>query len=205
MKRLEAALELLRPCKVLADVGCDHGLLCGYALNSGKAQRVYACDVSAPSLDKARKLLPWDKAEFFLTDGLNGVPLDFDMLSLCGMGAALMLKITACYDKDAAVLMQPQNHAPLVRQVMTCQRGYRLAAETLAFERGKFYPVMLFERGAGRLDDLQLKFGLNAHKPSGELIDYCLKLKQKYSRYPLTPTNAELLSSIEEVLNAGNG
>lgn len=200
MERLSAALQLLGQTKILADVGCDHGKFCYRALCEKRAEKVYACDISAPSLDKARSLLKeFDSASFFHCDGLSGVPDDFTALSLCGMGAALMLSITADYKKDAAIIMQPQNHARQVREQMS-ERGYALAEEILACERGKFYPVMRFERGERILSPLQLRFGLHAENPPPELTEMCRLLKRKYSQYPLTDSVKSELEDIEEIL-----
>ena len=43
--RLEAVLQLLRPCAVLADVGTDHGLLPVAAVQRGLAERAIAADL----------------------------------------------------------------------------------------------------------------------------------------------------------------
>lgn len=206
MRRLEAVLALLPHTRILADVGCDHGKLCYEALTRGLAEQVYACDVSAPSLEKARILLKdFSGASFFHTDGLNGVPDDFTALCLCGMGAALMLRITENYVKDAVVVLQPQNHAEQVRREML-QRGFRLDEELLAYERGKYYPVMRFVRGEGRLRPLQIRFGLHAEHPTRELVAMCRQWKEKWTNYPLTSEKKSVLDDIEEVLqHAGNG
>ena len=62
-ERLSAAAELAREAlagreaPVAADVGCDHGLLTAKLLEIVPGLTMLASDVSAPSLEKARRLL----------------------------------------------------------------------------------------------------------------------------------------------------
>ena len=52
-ERLTAVAELAAGAKVLCDVGCDHGKLACYAVQTGRAESALATDISAPSLRKA--------------------------------------------------------------------------------------------------------------------------------------------------------
>ena len=62
-ERLSAAAELAREaltgmeCPVAADIGCDHGFLTAKLLETVPNLTMLASDVSAPSLEKARRLL----------------------------------------------------------------------------------------------------------------------------------------------------
>ncbi len=202
MKRLEAALSLVPNDCVLADVGCDHGLLCLAALQSGKAKKAYACDISAKSLEKARRALKDKKAECIVSDGLKNVPRDFTAITVCGMGAETMLGILSEYDGAATLILQPQTQAKEVRKTLTEKLGYRLIEEITACERNRYYPVMRFEKGGGGLDDLQLSFGLHAHNPTDGLIKMCEMLKKKYSAFKSTEQSKKLLAEIERVLKS---
>lgn len=193
LPRLEAAYELLPRNCILADVGCDHGMLCKAALEGGKAKRVYACDISAPSLDKARKVLNgFDNVQFVCCDGLKKVPRDYTAVTLCGMGGETVLEILQGLDRDVSLIVQPQTHAADVRRTLSGS-GYALKREILAFERGRFYPVMLFERGERRLDELEETFGLNAHEPSPLLVKMAEKLIREHEKYPQNPRSSEIL------------
>ena len=80
--RLARAFEMVPECRVCADIGADHGFLSAQLLMSGRVQRMHICDISAPSLDKARRLFAGDalesRAVFGVGDGLAPVdePLD---------------------------------------------------------------------------------------------------------------------------------
>ena len=63
MKRLEAIASKIIPCKVFADIGCDHGIIGLYVVKNNLAERVCECDISEDSLGKARTLIG-DDAEF---------------------------------------------------------------------------------------------------------------------------------------------
>ena len=52
---LQAVAGREHPC--VADVGCDHGYLTAYLLEACPQMTALACDVSAPSLDKSRRLM----------------------------------------------------------------------------------------------------------------------------------------------------
>ena len=56
-RRLRAAADLVRYGSVAADVGCDHGKLSAYLLDSGRAEFVYATDIRKQPLAKAAALL----------------------------------------------------------------------------------------------------------------------------------------------------
>ena len=53
-ERLRAIEDLAPACRCFADIGCDHGRLGAQMLLSGRAQRVWFTDISAPSIEKAR-------------------------------------------------------------------------------------------------------------------------------------------------------
>ena len=57
MNRLETIASLIRPCKVFADIGCDHGYISLFVARSALAEKIIATDISALSLDKARRVM----------------------------------------------------------------------------------------------------------------------------------------------------
>ena len=57
MTRLAAVCSLIEPAGVIADVGCDHGIVAEYCADKCLADIVIASDVSDACLEKARKRL----------------------------------------------------------------------------------------------------------------------------------------------------
>lgn len=182
MKRLRAVLELLPKCKILADVGCDHGLLSRAALIAGKAEKVYACDIGERPLEKARRNLRGRNAEFFLSDGLKNVPKDMDCIAVCGMGGKTIIDVLSGYTGDAALVLQPQGMSREVRLFLSSTLGYAIEREKTVCERGRYYTVISAVKGSRALDELELEFGTEAHNPTAELRAYCEKTIKALSK-----------------------
>ena len=104
-ERLSAAAELAREAlagreaPVAADVGCDHGFLTAKLLEIVPGLTMLASDVSAPSLEKARRLLGArglsERANITVADGLSAVDRPVDAVMILGMGAGTILKNVA--------------------------------------------------------------------------------------------------------------
>lgn len=82
----------------LADIGCDHGKVGAKALLENRVQKVIACDISKPSLEKAIKLFKenniYNKGDFRCGDGflvLN--ENDADVIVIAGMGGLEIINI----------------------------------------------------------------------------------------------------------------
>ena len=118
-KRLNKILELLPECDLLADVGCDHGILGVAALKQKKVQRIIFTDISAPSLQKAKIYAQqngvFDRCDFILGDGLCGRKVDCAVIA--GMGAKEILKILFdSKDLPRYLVLNPMRNADTIRK-----------------------------------------------------------------------------------------
>lgn len=156
--RLLACVAFVKKGDRVADVGCDHGYLSIHLLTSGIASSCIASDVNeGPLLSaqrNARKYGVANKIEFFLTDGVQDLPRDFDCMVCAGMGADTMISIldAAPWLKDPKyrLILQCQSKRPELRQWLY-DAGYRIRRETLAKD-GKFvYTVMEIVYGSGEM------------------------------------------------------
>lgn len=147
--RLLACAAFVRPGERVADVGCDHGYLSLHLLQSGVAGHVYASDVREGPLGSARRNATHfgvsEKIDFFLCDGVQGLPRDFDVLICAGMGADTMISIleAAPWLRGGAyrLILQCQSKAPTLRRYLS-GTGWEIAQET-ALRDGRFlYTVM---------------------------------------------------------------
>lgn len=147
--RLLACCGFVNPGDRVADVGCDHGYLGIYLLKNGIAGSVIASDIKEGPLQSALrnavKFNVRDKMTFYLSNGVQGIPRDFDTLVCAGMGADTMMSVldAAPWLKDTnyRLILQCQSKRPELRKYLYRQ-GYAIRRETLA-QDGKFlYPVM---------------------------------------------------------------
>lgn len=147
--RLLACAAFVRPGDRIADVGCDHGYLSIHLLQENIAASAICSDVRPQPLQSAirnaEKYGLRDKMEFYLSDGVQNIPKDFDTLVCAGMGADTMVSIltAAPWLKDGkySLILQCQSKTPMLRQYLS-DEGYAIARE-LVLRDGRFlYTVM---------------------------------------------------------------
>ena len=149
--RLAVVAELASGAVTVCDVGCDHGKLACWLVETGRAERAIATDISLPSLKKAEVLAEHlgvsDLVETRAGDGLDPV-LDgeADTVVIAGMGGDLIARILerahAEGKRFGRLVLSPNTHPE------RAECG------------GKAYTVIATREGEGdRLDGLQLLFG----------------------------------------------
>ena len=158
--RLLSCAALVNPGDRVADVGCDHGYLGIYLLKRNIARSVIASDLRQGPLQSARDNAALygveDRMSFYLSDGVQSIPRDFDTLVCAGMGAETMLSIleAAPWLKSSQyrLILQCQSKNHLLRQYLS-ENGFRLLEEKVLRD-GKFlYTVLetVCDPGAPRL------------------------------------------------------
>lgn len=156
--RLLACCDYVNRGDRVADIGCDHGYLSIHLLTCGIARSAIASDVAQGPLQSARcnaeKYGVLDRVEFYLSDGVQDIPRDFDTLVCAGMGADTMIHILQSapwlQNKQYRLILQCQSKRPELRQWLY-EAGYRIHRETLAKD-GKFvYSIMevVYDPGQG--------------------------------------------------------
>ena len=147
--RLQACCNFISPGVRVADIGCDHGYLGIHLLLCGKAVSVIAADVNQQPLDSAlrnaNKYGIADKMSFYLSDGVQSIPREFDTMVCAGMGADTMISILDAApwlkNEQYKLILQCQSRRPELRRYLY-EQGFTITKETLAKD-GKFiYPVM---------------------------------------------------------------
>ena len=112
--RLERIFSEIPPCKVFADIGCDHGYMTKAMVESGKCERAIVSDVSAKCLEKAQTLLSdyigSGVVESVVSDGFEKVGA-CDLALIAGMGGE---EITAILN---ACKNLPKKHKNLSKEV----------------------------------------------------------------------------------------
>ena len=155
-QRLLACCGYIDPGARVADVGCDHGYLSIYLLQTGLAARVYASDIRPGPLACARrngeKYGLTEKLSFFLSDGLQSVPRDFDTLVCAGMGADVIISILEAApwlrSRQYKLILQCQSKSPALRRYVS-ETGWVIRRERVLRDGRFLYTVMelLWEPG----------------------------------------------------------
>ncbi|MFR2149522.1 MAG: tRNA (adenine(22)-N(1))-methyltransferase TrmK [Christensenellales bacterium] len=164
-ERLSAAAELAREAltgmerPVAADIGCDHGFLTAKLLETVPNLTMLASDVSAPSLEKARRLLAArglsGRATLAVADGLSAIDRLVDAVMILGMGAGTILKIVSeGRDKigGAALIVQANVDLPLLRGGLA-ELGFAVQKEIYCRAAGRHYVTMLARAGMVEMPD----------------------------------------------------
>ncbi len=147
--RMLACAGFVRPGQRVADIGCDHGYLGIYLLQTGIAGSIIAADLRRQPLmsamQNAEKYGVRRQMEFYLSDGVRNIPRDFDTLVCAGMGADTMISIldAAPWLQNARyrLVLQCQSKTPLLRRYLS-DSGWYIPRE-IVLRDGKFlYTVM---------------------------------------------------------------
>lgn len=133
----------------VADIGCDHGYLGIYLLESGRASSVIASDVNEAPLQSAmrnaQKYGVSEKMTFYLSDGAKNIPRNFDALICAGIGGDTMIHILEASPwlrcDQYTLVLQCQSKTPMLRKYLS-DMGWHIEKESVVRD-GKFlYTVM---------------------------------------------------------------
>ncbi len=185
MTRLDAVCSLIVPAKVIADVGCDHGLVARYLSDSvGLCEKVIASDISDKCLSKARSnLYGRANVEFVLCDGID---YDCDEAVIAGMGGILIAEIIRkAKTLPNTLVLCPHRNAEEVRKTLI-SLGYSIDRDIIIKERGKFYFVLRAVKGEEPINptELQILYGMNYAEKNVVMKEY---LTKQYNTYAVAP------------------
>lgn len=165
-KRINTIIAAVQKCATLADVGCDHGYIGAGVLAEGKADHVFFCDISEPSLNKARALCGKIKFanenasfSFHFQDGLGGLKPDAAVIA--GMGGMEMISILSKACAPETLVLQPSKNVRELRQYLF---GKYIFLHEFVVHDIKFYPLIIVRRGNVsnlELTETQNIFGIN--------------------------------------------
>ena len=153
--RLSGVARMVPECGLCADIGADHGLLSEWLLSAGRVARLYICDISAPSLDKARRRLEGgalaERARFEVGDGLERVSEPLDACVIAGMGGETMMGILERgldVIRGATLALQPNVDADRVRAWLYAN-GFAVSDEELIYDGRWWYSIIQARPDAG--------------------------------------------------------
>ena len=195
-KRLKAVAELVTPGMRLADVGTDHGYIPIYLTEAGVIPSAIAMDINKGPLERAKEHIREHglegKIQTRLSDGLKNLQMnEADCMIAAGMGGGLVIRILS-EERDTAgslkeLILQPQSEIDSVRKYLT-EEGYRIVAEDMVYEDGKYYPMMKAVpcmAGAGEIpySEEELEFGRvllqQAHPVLGQFLERDMEIQNR--------------------------
>lgn len=169
--RLKTLADMVPAGYRVADVGCDHGFLDIYLIQSGRASGAIAMDVRKGPLSAAARHIREAGLETLietrLSDGLEQFRAgEAEVLVCAGMGGPLMQRILSEDPRKTGsfreMVLQPQSELREFR-VFLREAGYIVEAEEIVFEDGKYYFPVRVRPGAGKRSEL-LKNGMLSQK-----------------------------------------
>lgn len=148
-QRLLACCDYIAPGDRVADVGCDHGYLAIHLVQSGISPKVYASDIRPAPLESAVKNAGTygvsERISFYLSDGVNKIPRDFDTLVCAGMGADVMVSILRAapwlQDGQYRLVLQCQSKTPVLRRYLS-ETGWEIQREQVLRDGRFLYTVL---------------------------------------------------------------
>ena len=184
-KRLLTIANLVDKNKVVYDVGSDHGLLPCFLVMNGISPKAYAIDNKEGPLKKAKenikKLHLEDRVICKLSNGIDDIEEDVDIITICGMGFYTIKEILEGKDlsKYKKIIVQSNKNVRELREWIS-NSGYSIVDEKVVFDV-HYYEIVVFEPKKGpNLSEEELKYGpFNLKKGEESFINYLNYQAQK--------------------------
>ena len=190
--RLSKIAEMLGTCPCCADIGSDHGRLGAFLLQNRRCERVCLTDISASSLDKARKLIRMlgleEKTTFCVGDGAQILPVAVDAAVIAGMGGETIAHIIENAQgrlDGARLILQPNVAAPQLRRRLNAA-GWMIQDEALVRDGRRIYLLIEAVQGTQQLSEIECEIGpvLLARRPA--LLKYYRQFRLRVARKALS-------------------
>jgi len=187
--RLQVVFSNIPKCKSFADIGCDHGYISYLMLKENKCETLTYSDVSAPSLQKAKLLLKdFPNATGVCCNGLEKIDREVDCVLIAGMGGENVISILENSFLPPTLVLQPMKNIDKLRVYLN-KSGYFLKKDYIFKAEGKFYNLILAEKGSEVLSEQEIEYGKdNLSNPSKDFLEYLEKSIEK---------KQEILSGLE--------
>lgn len=206
-KRLLKISELVDRNKVVYDVGSDHALLPCFLVMNNIINKAYAVDNKEGPLLKAKENIKKYSLEGkvipVLSNGIDDINDDVNIITICGMGFYTVKDILDCKDltKYDKIIVQTNKDTELLRKWIS-DNNYSIIDETI-IEDDFFYEVVVFNASKGRkLSNKEMKFGpINLLKMDSVFIKYLNSLKEHYLEINKMANKSQYLTEINEINN----
>ena len=153
-KRICEIAKLIKPYKMIADVGCDHGYLIIESFLNSDVSKAIAIDNKIGPLNSAKKNLEKYNfnVRFSLSSGVSDIDDDTEVVVISGMGGLLISKIISddltnnkkLYNVKRLILQANRNNFELRKFLM--ENNYQIIDEKIIYEDDKYYEIIVCER-----------------------------------------------------------
>ena len=153
-KRICEIAKLIKPYKIIADVGCDHGYLIIESFLNSDVSKAIAIDNKIGPLNSAKKNLEKYNfnVRFSLSSGVSDIDDDTEVVVISGMGGLLISKIISddltnnkkLYNVKRLILQANRNNFELRKFLM--ENNYQIIDEKIIYEDDKYYEIIVCER-----------------------------------------------------------
>ena len=185
--RMKTIADMVEPADTVADIGCDHGFVSIYLVQTGRVKQAVAMDINEGPLRRAgehiRKYGFEDRIDTRLSDGADKLENgEAQSAVIAGMGGRLTVKIIEA-DRDKfkamkSIVLSPHSELDYVRKYLS-DTGYVICDEDMVYDEGKYYTIIrcAYSKdalGGGALyDKTDLKYGpVLIKKKHPVLIEY---------------------------------
>lgn len=203
MKRLKTIVQFINEKDIVADIGCDHGYLLKMAIEDKNILKGYAIDNKIGPLNSAKSNLnSFSNIEFILSDGLISVDKDdINCVVIAGMGGMLINKIVedslTKFDKIKKIILCPNRNIDKVRSFFN-EKGFMIVDEDIVYEDGKYYEILVIEKGEQKLNEKELFFGHTLLEKRNDI--FIAKWQEYYNKIKKIENKSNEIKLIEEVL-----
>lgn len=192
-ERLKSLSKYVNKKDLVADIGCDHGLLSIYLIESNKCKKVIATDINSNALNNAIINIKNKKlSQKIITKLGNGLePIlneDVNTLIISGMGSATITYMFKNIYKKYKVITQSNNNYYELRKFFV-ESGYLIKNEDIVLDKGKYYINIVFVEGKVKYSKRELLYGplLINNKKSIQYYNYLLhNLVRINKKIPIT-------------------
>ena len=197
--RIKRILSFVPKCKILNDVGCDHGYLGVMCLKNNICEQVVFSDISSRSLDKAKQLVANNKLSsksvFDTTYGVSSYNNTYDVVAVLGLGGDTIQSIIS--ENKGVVgyyLLQPMTHQVELRRYLI-SNGYTIKIDEIIKVDSKYYDIMLVQKGNQILTDAEITFGLTNIRQHNEVFKEYLYYKIELLKKSIANIEQNMLQS----------
>ena len=192
-KRLETVASMVAKGNRAADVGCDHGFVPIFLVESGISPLAVAADVRPGTLSRAKEHIKEhrleEKIQTRLSDGLANIkPGEADSLIMSGIGGILMMRLLQDEEHTAKsfkeLTLSPQSELFDVRRYLV-SNGYLIEYEHMLCDEGKYYFIfhVLVKKDEREWSEEEYRYGKDICKDDMKtFLAYLEKEERQYEQ-----------------------